>query len=391
MRRPWLYLATVCALALTPAFSAGAGARTADATSVTGDESVAAPAAWAAYSGMSISDVTSTLGSTYRLVDVRQAEDGTYTVVMVKNSGAYAVAGWWWYAHQTLSQVSNELTANSARLISAERNSDGTLNVIMVSNTGSAARTWWWYTGATTSEITSDLSTNNARLVSLAADRAGGGKYTAVMVKNTGADNKVWWWYFGQTAAQVGAALSTNGARLVDIDVDPSGHFDVVMDKQAGADNLPFKWYFGASASNIVNTALNTGYRVFDLQPYPDGGGTSYAGVMINNLPADAHRVEALLESGYSQKGLTGGNFGFLVRQIGGRSPSLAFRNGSGFEPASTIKALYNLYAEFQVQTGNDSLGSTFTYWYKPGDSSNKDVCPLDYSNTESNKVTTTL
>src|SRR5262249_54091503 len=42
-------------------------------------------------------------------------------------------------------------------------------------------------------------------------------------------------------------------------------------------------------------------------------------------------------------------------------------------------------------QTGNDSLGSTFNYWYKPTDPTNKDVCPLDYSNTNSNKVTTTL
>ncbi len=386
MRRPWPYLAIICMLGVALAFTGGAGARTADTTSATGDESVAAPTAWYAYTGMSVSDVTNALGSAYRLVDVRQAANGTYSVVMVRNSGAYAVSGWWWYVHQTPTEVSNELSANSGRLIEAERNSDGTLNVIMVANTGSAARPFWWYYGVTPSDISSALSTNHARLVSLAADKAGGGTYTAVMVANTGSDAKSYWWYYGQTAAQVSSLLSTNNARLVDIDVDPTGHFDVIMVKQTGADNLPFKWYYGLSADTIVNTALNTGYRVFDLQPY----GSSYVGLMIDNLPAEAHRVEALLESGYSQHGLSGGNFGFLVKPVGA-GPSLQLQNDAVFEPASAIKALYNLYAEFQVQTGNDSLGSTFNYWYKPTDPTNKDVCPLDYSNTNSNKVTTTL
>ena len=228
MKRPWPYLAIISALALGLAFSGGAGARTADTTSATGDESVQAPTAWYAYTGMSVSDVTNALGSTYRLVDVRQRGDGTYTVVMVRNSGAYAVSGWWWYVHQTPTQVSNELSANNARLITAERNSDGTLNVIMVSNTGSAARTWWWYYGATPSDITSHLSTNHARLVSLAADKAGGGTYTARHGRRTQARTpRPSWWYYGQTAGQVSSLLSTNGARLVDIDVDPNGHFDV--------------------------------------------------------------------------------------------------------------------------------------------------------------------
>ena len=388
MRRPWRYLAIICTLALALVFSGGGRARTADTTSATGDESVAAPAAWFAYTGMTPAAITQALGSTYRLVDIRQAANGTYNVVMVKNSAPYVVSAWWWYYHQAPTQVSTALSSHHARLIAAERNSNGTLNVIMVANTGSAARGWWWYYGVTPSQISAKLNTNHARLVSLSADRAGGGKYTAVMVANSGSDAKTWWWYYGQTAAQVSSRLSTNGARLVDLDVDPSGHFDVVMVKQTGTNNLPWKWYYGTSAGNIVKIALNTGYRVFDLQSY--GGGTSFAGLMINNLPAEEHRVEALLESGYSKQGLSGGNFGFLVKRVG-LSPSLQFRNDAVFEPASTIKALYNLYAERQVQMGNDSLGSTFYYWFKPTDPTNKDVCPLDYSNTNLNKVATTL
>src|SRR3954467_5376911 len=185
------------AIAVLVLLGVTAGSAVADTTAATGDESVQSPASWAVYTGQTTSQVTSLLGSTYRLVDVRPASNGTYTVTMVKNSGAYAVSGWWCYVHATAAQVSNFLSTNTARLISLERNADGTFNVVMVSNTGSAARGWWWYYGQTPAQISAALSANNARLVSLAADKAGG-TYSVVMVPNTGSDAKGWWWYYGQ-------------------------------------------------------------------------------------------------------------------------------------------------------------------------------------------------
>ncbi|MFL5824267.1 MAG: serine hydrolase [Solirubrobacteraceae bacterium] len=363
----------------------------ADSTAATGDESVSVPTAWHVYTGLTPAQITHALGNSNRLVELRRAANGTFTVAMVANSGAYAVSSWWWYYNASAAAVNNYLSTNHARLISVDRNPGGTFNVIMVANTGRAARSWWWYHGVTAAQISGYVSGNNARLVSLSADPGSSPqKYTAVMVSNTRADAKSWWWYYNATTAQVNSYLSSNHARLVDVDVEPNGHFDVIMVHEAGSDNKAWKWYHGTSASSLVNIALNTGYRVFMIEPYPSGGKTVYVGLMIDNLAAEPRRVENLLESGYSKNGLSGAKYGFEVKPIGS-SPVLAFQNAAKYEPASAVKALYNLYAEFQVQLGNDSLSSPFTYWYKPSAPSNKDVCPLDYSNTASNKVNTTL
>jgi hypothetical protein len=363
------------------------GTANADSTSSTGDESVSAPAQWATYSGATTAQVTNLLGSTYRLVDLHRDAAGTYSVVMVQNSGPYAVSAWWWYVGQTTAQVSSELSSNNARLISVEQNSSGTYDVIMVSNTGSANRAWWWYTNASVASLSSALSANNARLVSLEHDQTDSG-YTAIMVSNTGTDSKAWWWYVGQSIAQISSSLSANHARIVDLSRNSDGTFNVVMVAQSGTDNKAWKWFVGADATTLVNQALQQGYRIFDLQPY--GTGSAVAAVEIDNLAAENRRVENVIENGYAQQGLSGGQYGYYVKPVGGNSV-LALQSATKYEPASGIKALYNLYAQFQVQIGNDDLSSPFNYWYKPSDPTNKDVCPLDYSNTNANKVTTTL
>lgn len=283
--RVWM-VAIICAQLAVAGL--GAGTALADATSATGDESVSAATAWNSYTGLTPAQITQALGSTNRLVDLRQDPGGsTYTVTMVSDGGAYRVSGWWWYYEVTAPQVSSYLSTNRARLISLSRNPDGTFDVVMVSNTGTADRAWWWYYGESPAQISSELSTNKARLVSFSPDPSGGGSqtYSVVMVANTGSDAKKWWWYYGQTGAQIGSLLNTNQARLVDIAAEPNGTFDVVMVHEAGADNLAWKWYYGNSATNIVTTAVDTSYRVFQLAPYASGGGTAYAGLMINNPP----------------------------------------------------------------------------------------------------------
>ncbi len=379
----------IAALLLSALSFSGASPARADATSLTGDESVSVPAAHIFYTGQTTSSITSKLGSTYRLVDLHETSTNVYSFVAVQNTGAYAVSGWWWYVGQTLSQVSNLLSTNSARLISAERMSDGTLNVIMVSNTGTAARSWWWLTGATQSQVNSLVSTNNARLVSLDQDQSAS-TYTAVAVSNTGTDAKSWWYYYNVSTSQVSSFLSTNGARLVDLDATGSGTWNVVMVKQTGSDNKYWKWLVGTSTTNILNTDQRTGYRVFDFQPYLSGTTTVYSAVMIDNLAPENRRVENIFESGYAASGLSGALYGYYVKPIGSGA-TLALSNGTKYEPASGIKALYNLYAERQVQLGNDALANTFYYWYDPANPSNAGPCPLNYSNTTSNRVTTSV
>jgi hypothetical protein len=87
---------------------------------------------------------------------------------------------------------------------------------------------------------------------------------------------------------------------------------------------------------------------------------------------------------------LSGANYGYYVKPIGGAAV-LTLQNAVKYEPASGIKALYNLYSQFQVQIGNDSLSSPFHYWYEPSDPTNPGVCPLNYTRTSSNEITTTL
>ncbi|MBV9487879.1 MAG: serine hydrolase, partial [Frankiaceae bacterium] len=344
---------------------------------------------WVTYTGLTTSQISAKLGSTYRLVDVHEDPGGgTYTVTAVKNSGSYATA-WWWYVNASTAQVSTFLSNNNARLISVEQNAAGNYNVIMVANTGSAARAWWWYVGQSTATISSELSANNARLVSVQPDKTDSG-YSVIMVSNTGTDAKGWWWYVHQSVSQISSLLNTNGGRITDLSRNSDGTYNVVMVQQAGTDNIGWKWYVGAGANSLVSGALQTGYRIFDIEPYTNGASTSYAAVEIDNLPAENRRVENIFESGYSQAGLSGGRYGYLVKPIGNASV-LSLQNTNTYEPASGIKALYNLYSQFQVQIGDDDLNSNFDYWVKPSDPTNKDVCPLDYSNTNSNKVTTTL
>lgn len=362
----------------------------ADANATTGDESVSVPTGYLFYTGQTVAQVRDKIDPGYRLVDLHETSPNIYSFVAVANSGAYAVPGWWWYIGVTPGQVVTLLQQNSGRLISAERTGDGTMNVIMVSNTGPAARAWWWYFGVTWPQIAAFLAENNARLVALDQD-PGANTFTAVMVRNTGIDAKGWWWYVGQTTAQVTALLNQNRARLVDLDATGNGTWNVVMVAQAGADNKYWKWFVGTSAGNILNIAQQTGYRVFDFQPYAGGsGGTVYSAVMIDNLSAENRRVQNIFEDGYDAGGLSGGAYGYYVKPIGGPA-ALGLQNGKQYEPASGIKALYNLYAERQVQLGNDALANPFDYWYMPADPANKDVCPLDYANNAANQTTTTL
>lgn len=367
---------------------AGAPGANADSTASTGDESVAGPTNFAFYTGQTVAQINTLLGATFRLVDIHKT-GSTYDVTLVANSGAFAVPGWWWYTNQTSAGVTSLLTTNNARLISAEKNASGTYDVIMVSNTGAAARSWWWYVDSTSAQIATDLTTNNARLVSL--DRnPGTSTYTAVMVSNTGADTKTWWWYVGVTTSQISADLTQNSARLVDLDHGDDGTWSAVMVQQTGADNLGWKWYFNASSSFLLNAALQTGYRVFDLQRYTSGASTVFAALMIDDLSAENRRVENIFESGFSAQGLSGANYGYYVKPISGAA-TLALQDAAQYEPASGIKAVYNLYAERQVQLHNDKLGHTFYYWFDPNDPTNSGVCPLEYAHTDANKITTTL
>jgi Beta-lactamase enzyme family/Bacterial tandem repeat domain 1 len=366
----------------------------------TNDQSTTVNTAWWAYNGVTASQVGSLLTTNAaRLTQIRVENPAvpTFDVTMVSNSGVYA-SGWWWYYGLTGSQVSSTLTTNNARLISLEPYVVGgslRFAVVEVPNTGAQGRAWWWYYGESQSGIASTLSANNSRLISLRPYQISGTTYYAVIeVSNSGADfaDTGWSYAFNQTPSQISATIQANSYRLIAIAADPAGGFDPIY---LGSEGEGWTWYYGESATNLVNLMLNNGERLIDITPYSSGGTTVYAGVGLDNtnvLQSPINTTSANVDSYAAANGWGGGLFGaYLAPTNSPGSPLVAFNSGYRFEPASTIKVLYLLYALKQVQAGADSLSSSFTYYVSPSDPTNPGVCPQQSWEVPANAVTTTL
>lgn len=210
----WLRGITIRALVsliLAGVFSAAGSAVTpagADTNALTDDSSVGVPTSAYVYTGVSeatISSLNTSLGTRISDIEVYDAAANTFTVSLVRNSGAYAVPGWWWYYDQSFAQVGERLQANSARLVDIEAYSDGGVikfATVMVSNTGTAARGWSYLAGVSVSQISSHITANNQRMIDVEAYTEGTvKKYAAVFVTNSGSDAKAWEWWIDHTPA----------------------------------------------------------------------------------------------------------------------------------------------------------------------------------------------
>jgi hypothetical protein len=392
-------MGTVAAIAVCFMLPAS-GAMATQANPSTNDQSTTINTGWWTYAGVTASQVGSLLTTnSARLTQIRVENPATPTfdVTMVSNSGAYA-SGWWWYYGLTASQVSSTLSANNARLISLEPYVVGgslRFAVVEVPNTGAQGRAWWWYYGQSPSDIASTLSANNARPVSLQPYQVSGTTYYAVIeISNSGVDyaNTGWYYAFNQSPSQISAFLQANPYRLIALAADPGGGFDAIY---LGSEGERWSWYYGESAASLVSLIGNNGERLIDITPYSSGGSTVYAGVGLDNtnpLQSPINGVSANVNSFAAANGWGGGLFGaYLAPTTSPGSPLVAFNSGYRFEPASSIKVLYLLYALKQVQAGADSLSSPFTYYVSPTDPTNPGVCPQLSWEVPANAVTTTL
>lgn len=87
-----------------------------------------------------------------------------YNVVMIKNTGADASA-WWWYVNVSPDFISQKLNEHGARLIDIEPHGNGTFSVVMVKNTNTA---WWWYYNIGTVDQLKHLTVkHNARIIDI--------------------------------------------------------------------------------------------------------------------------------------------------------------------------------------------------------------------------------
>ncbi len=300
----------------------------------------------------SLATVNAYINQGYRITDLEVDDAGAaFTVAMAHNSGAYAVAGWWWYYGITSAQVNTYLAQNNARPIDIETYLDGggtrRYGVVMVRNTGSAQKQYGIFYGSSAATISTYLSNNSHRIVDLDGYDSGSNRfYAAITIANTGADARSWWWYLGATPAQVSALLDQNNARLVDLERTSIGTYDVVMNRVSG------KWwyYYGQTAAQVTAHAMQIGARVVDIERR---GADLFDVILTNNSNALTTRISEILRTG------TTGFLGAYLRRVDNGSSIVlaALHQDTVFEPASTMKTLHHVHTMRRVALGTVALG----------------------------------
>lgn len=357
-----------------------------DTGASTTDLSTNVPTGWWFYTGVSAAQVTSYLTTnSARLTDIEvqsvSAGVPTFTVRMVRNSGAYAVPGWWWYYGLTAAQVSSYLNANTARIIDLEPYDIGGGNirfaVVMVSNTGAAARSWWWYYGMTSAQIASLLP--GRRLIDLDSYGTGAAKrYTAVMIANSGGDAEAWEWWLNQTPATISAKVSAFSGRVVKLDRQADGTYNFIQVKNTGTEATAWWYWFGfTSPTALLNYANQLSVRPVDIVTYLNGAGQRrWDAAFIDNANASTRRMRNVFGQTFldGNGNPTRGIFEAYLKQVGG-SVKVDLNSRRRAETASALKSLHLLHSMRRIEAGTDTLGSAFTY-YEYDAVKGKDACP---------------
>lgn len=369
----------------------------------TDDRSTGVPTAWWVYTNATESFVNSRLSALgARLTDIEihsiVSNQPRFTVRMVRNSGAYAVPGWWWYYGLTFSQVGSLLSTNNARLIDLEPYSVGfgviRYAVVMVSNTGAAARAWSYLSGVSASQISTHINNSGHRMIDLDTYFIGASKfYSAVFVANTGADAKAWQWWLNQTVSSIASRLASFGGRLVDLERLPDGRFNMIMVRNSGADAYAWWWVPGfTSITDLLNYANQLATRPVDIETYlTSGGQRRYLGVFIDNANTNTRRIRNVFAERFldANGNPTRGIFEAYLKQVSS-SVLVDLNSARSAETASSLKSLHLLHAMRRVQAGTDSLSSSFVYYdYISGTlNDRKNACPDPAKETLANRRT---
>jgi len=263
--------------AMAVAVVANSAPAMADVNALTDDKSVTAPTGWWLYTNASPPYVGDRLGENgARLTDIEihsvTASGPRFTAVMVPNSGAYAVPGWWWYYGLTYQGVVNKINEHSGRLIDIEPYWDsGVLRyaIVLVSNTGGAARAWWWFAGTSFSALQDFLGTSDPpkRLVHFKNYWDGSAyRYVAIVIANTGSDAKSWWW--SANGSLSGQECGT-AQRIFHVGARETVKYDVIR----VANTLPLgqSWCYYQGLTSIQQIFDIAGYqkmRPIDIETY---------------------------------------------------------------------------------------------------------------------------
>jgi len=332
-----------------------------------------------------------------RLTQVRVQDPATptFTVSMVANTGAYAVANSLWTPASTSAQLTTMLSQNGARLISLdpyETPQGLRFAAVMIPNSGSLARSTWWSFNDTVTNIGNQLTTHGARLVSFRPYRLPNGtvRYAVIMVANSGQDFKGWEWFPGATLAAISSHVSTDSMRVVSLAPDPGGGFDAVLVSSEGEATF----FDGGSTAATVSANLASHHtRLIDVSPYTSAGQQLFASVELddaNQAQAPINARSSAVQAFADANGWGGGFDGGYFATVGG-TKIVAWNSGFRYEPASSIKVLYLLYTMKQVQAGAVALTDPITYYPDPADPTNPNVCPDPAWETPANAHTTTV
>jgi beta-lactamase class A len=297
----------------------------------------------------------------------------------------------------TMADITSRLNANSARLIEIEPYDIGGGNiryaVVMVSNTGSAARSWWWLVGTTSSTIDANTA-QGRRLIDIDSYTLNGSKrYSAIFVANTGADNKAWQYFYNQTTSGVASKLSAFNGRLVKLQRQADGTYLMIQHKNTGSDASAWWYQYGFTSMSAANNYANqVASRPVSINSYLNSSGQRrYDAVFIDNANAATRRMRGVYGATFldANGNPTRGIFEAYLRQVG--SSTLVNLNSSrAAETASALKALHLLHSMKQVQLGNTTLGSAFTYYNYPDGSSQSasNKCPDPVYEVSGNRMT---
>lgn len=377
---------------------ASAGTLALDTGASTTDLSTNVPTAWWFYTGINAAQVSNYLSAnSARLTDIEvqsvSAGVPTFTVRMVRNSGAYAVPGWWWYYGLTAAQVSTYLNQNTARIIDLEPYDIGGGNirfaVVMVANTGAAARTWWWYYGQTSAQLANLLT--GRRLIDLDSYGTGANKrYTAVMIANTGTDSEAWEWWLNQTPASISSKVSAFNGRVIKLDRQADGSYNFIQVRNTGSEATAWWYWFGfTSPTALLNYANQLGVRPVDIVTYLNAlGQRRWDAAFIDNTNASTRRMRNLFGQTFldANGNPTRGIFEAYLKQVGG-AVKVDLNASRRAETASSLKSLHLLHAMRRVEAGTDTLASAFTY-YEYDAVKGKDACPDPALETVGNRRT---
>lgn len=371
-----------------------------DVNATTDDHSTNVPTGWWTYTNVTADQVGTYLnqnGARLTEIEVYSVSGGVprFSVRMVKNSGAYAVPGWWWYYGLTYAQVTSYVNANNGRLIEIEPYDIGggviRYAVVMVSNTGAAARAWTYLMGVSSAQITDHINNTGHRMIDIDSYTEGGvKKYTAAFVANTGTDAKSWQWWINQTPASIASRVASFKGRIVKLERQSNGTYNFIQVNNTGSDASAWWYQYGfGSMADLNNYSLQVASRPVDITTYVDGNGARrYDAVFIDNANASTRRMRDVLGKTFldANGNPTKGIFESYLKQVNS-SVKVDLNGGRRAETASSLKSLHLLHSMKQVQLGLDTLPSAFTYYEYDVDAGSN-ACPDPAKETAANKRT---